>query len=195
MVSWGVNFLHLVKYYKGQCPATASWFLLDCSLMVSSLCGLGPCNNFKISPSPNLYALLSPINMTTMIRQHKSSPLLQDLPGKADHKAIHCPTANFGPLSRGSVTNSMLITVFDTYLTPMSPGASVWGNTLQILNSSTLTYISMSRAHKYLNLKEHHNQDIKEQITKDFTRNLQPQRHSMQEVFSNSKIQFPIFWC
>ena len=73
--------------------------------------------------SPNLYALTGPINMTTMIRQHTKFPLLLVLPGKPDHQAIHCPTANFGPLSRGNVTNPMLITAFDTYVTPRSPGA------------------------------------------------------------------------
>ena len=63
--------------------------------------------------------------MTTMIRQNTNFPLLLDLPDKPDHQAIHCPTANSGPLSRGGVTNSILITVFDNYLTPMSPGAWV----------------------------------------------------------------------
>ena len=32
-------------------------------------------------------------------------------------RAIHCPSANFGPISRGSVTNPMLITLFDAHLT------------------------------------------------------------------------------
>ena len=49
--------------------------------------------------------------------------LLLDSPGKPDHQAIYCPTANFVPLSSGSVTNTMLITVFDNYLTPRSPEA------------------------------------------------------------------------
>ena len=62
--------------------------------------------------------------MTNMIRQ-QSFPQLQDPPGKPDQQAIHCPTANFGPLSTGSVTNPILITVFDTYLTLRSPGAWV----------------------------------------------------------------------
>ena len=43
-----------------------------------------------------------------------------DPPGKPDHQAIHCPTGDFGPLSRGSVTNPMLITLFDTHLTIVS---------------------------------------------------------------------------
>ena len=63
--------------------------------------------------------------MATMIRQIQSFPLLLDPPGKPDHQAIHGVTANFGPLSSGSVTNPILITVFDTYLTPRSPGAWV----------------------------------------------------------------------
>ena len=49
-----------------------------------------------------------------------SVPLQLDPPGKPDHQAIHCLTANFGPLSRGSVTNPILITVIDTYLTQRS---------------------------------------------------------------------------
>ena len=52
-------------------------------------------------------------------------PLLLDSSGKPNHQAIHCSTANFGPLSRGSVTNPILITVFETYLTSRSPGSSV----------------------------------------------------------------------
>ena len=63
--------------------------------------------------------------MTIMIRQNaKLSPTARS-PGQPEHQAIHCPTANFGPLSRGSVTNAILITVFDTYLTPRSPAARV----------------------------------------------------------------------
>ena len=52
-----------------------------------------------------------------MIRQHTSFLLMRDPRGKTDHQAIHCPTANFGPLSRGSVTKPMLITVFDNDMT------------------------------------------------------------------------------
>ena len=48
-----------------------------------------------------------------------------DLLWKPDHQAIHCPTANFGTLSRSSVNNRMLITVLHTYLTPRSLGAWV----------------------------------------------------------------------
>ena len=55
----------------------------------------------------------------------QSFPLLQDLPGKPDRQAIHCPTANFVPLSRGCITLPIIITVLDTYLTPRSPGAWV----------------------------------------------------------------------
>ena len=48
--------------------------------------------------------------MASMIRQHIKFRLLLDPTSKPDHQAIHCPTANFGPLSRGSITNPMLIT-------------------------------------------------------------------------------------
>ena len=68
------------------------------------------------------------MNMTTMEKdntQHTTNkfPLRLDPLGKPDHQALQCPTANFGPLLKGSVTNQMLITVFDIYLTPKSPGA------------------------------------------------------------------------
>ena len=76
-------------------------------------------------PPSNLHALLSPINMETMIRQHKKFPLLLDPPGKPDQQVIHCPTANFGPLLRGSFSNPMLIAVLDTQMTPRSLAASV----------------------------------------------------------------------
>ena len=59
-----------------------------------------------------------------------------DPQGKPDLLAIQCPVANFGPLSRGSVTNLMLINVFDTYLTPRSLGAWVLAKTLPILNAA-----------------------------------------------------------
>ena len=51
--------------------------------------------------------------MTTMIRQNAKFPLLLDPPGKPDHQATACPAVNFGPLSRGNVTNPILISVFD----------------------------------------------------------------------------------
>ena len=76
--------------------------------MVKSLSGLTP-----ISP---LNALPSPINMTTTIRQHASFPLILDPTGKPNNQVIHSPTANFGPLSRDSVINPMLITVIITLI-------------------------------------------------------------------------------
>ena len=94
---------------------------------------------------PNLYALPSPIKMTTMIRQHTKIPPYCQFP-QPDHQTIHCLMANFGPLVRGSITNPILITAFDAYLTPTSLGA-------------------MSLVHKYINLKKPYNQDIKEKVT------------------------------
>ena len=61
--------------------------------------------------------------MTIMIRQHTKFPQLPDPTILPDHQPIHCPTANSGPLSRRSITNTMLIIVFDTYLIPESQGA------------------------------------------------------------------------
>ena len=65
---------------------------------------------------------------------HLQLPLLLDPPGKTDHQPIHCPKANFGSLSRGSITNPILIILFDTYLTPRSLRAWVSAKTLPILN-------------------------------------------------------------
>ena len=83
--------------------------------------------------SPNLYAI--PSSKSCKYGNYdkiQSFPLLLDPPGKPDYQAIHCPTANFGPLSRGSVTNPILITVFDTYLPPKSPEAWVGGKILNV---------------------------------------------------------------
>ena len=71
----------------------------------------------KSSPN-NLCAPLSPINITTMIRQHAKFP---PCTSKPVHEAIHYPTANFGPLLRGSVNNQApgdLGVMFDTNMTP-----------------------------------------------------------------------------
>ena len=62
----------------------------------------------------NLYAPPSPINMTTMIRQHTKFPYNVSSPKQ---------TFNFEPLSKGSITNPISITAFDTYLNPTSPEA------------------------------------------------------------------------
>ena len=50
----------------------------------------------------------------------QSFPLLLDPPGNPDCQAIHCPTSKFEPLSKSSVTNPILMTVFDIDLTPRS---------------------------------------------------------------------------
>ena len=91
-----------------------------------------------------------------------SFPVLLDPSGKPDHQAIHCPTANFGALSRGRVTNSILITVFHTYFSQRSSGP--WTLTHDPFNSEcrTLTHFSISLAQTNVNLKEPYNQDIKE---------------------------------
>ena len=122
--------------------------------------------------NPNLYALPRPINMTNMIRQHTKFPSTVSSPRQTWSPGSHCPTAKFGPLLRGSVTNPMLITAFDAYLTPKSLGA-------------------VSLVHKYVNLKEPYNKNIKEKVTikkflkkkAGFTWNPQLQRHSVQKVF------------
>ena len=80
-----------------------------------------PLDNFKIPSNP--YALPSPINMTIMIRKNTNFP-----------PAARFPRQTWSLLSRGSLTNPILITVFDTYLTSRSQGARVWAKTLLILN-------------------------------------------------------------
>ena len=62
-----------------------------------------------LKSSANLYVPPSPINMTTMIRKYTKFPLSAISPGKPVHQAIHYPTANFRPLSRGSIPSPMLI--------------------------------------------------------------------------------------
>ena len=87
----------------------------------------------------------------------QSFPLLLDPPSKPDH----CPTANFEPLSRGNVTNPILISVWYLF------DPKVTGNlrlSQDPFNSecSALTHFSMSLARIYVSLKEPYNQDIKE---------------------------------
>ena len=121
----------------------------------------------------------------------KSFPLLLDPPGKPDHQATHCPTANFGPVSRGSITYSILITVFDTYLTPKVTGSLGLSQDLSDSECTVLTHFSMSVAREYVNLKKPYNQDIKVYVTtitfitkkKDFTWNPQTRRQSELKVF------------
>ena len=112
--------------------------------------------------SPSLSALPSPINM---IKQHTKFHPTARSPGKADHWAIHCPMANFEPLSRGSITNPMSITMFDTYL--INPRVT-WslGLSQDSFDSecSALTHFSRSLAHKCVNIKDSYNLDIKEQV-------------------------------
>ena len=113
MVSWGVNFPH-------KSGPITSWLAPP------------PFDNFKI-PS-NLYTLPSPINMTAMIRQNTVSSCCQIPQVNLITRLFTAPQGNFGPLSKGRVINPVLITVLDTYLTPRSPGAWMWAETLLILN-------------------------------------------------------------
>ena len=80
-----------------------------------------PYDDFKIFCKPPCSSKFH--NMTTMIRQYTKFPLLLVSPGKPVYQPIHYPIANFRPLSRGSVPNPMLITAFNTYLSPRSMGA------------------------------------------------------------------------
>ena len=74
----------------------------------------------------------------------QSFPLLLDPPGKSDHQTIHYPTANFGSLSRGSITMPILFTdpkVTRSLGLNQDPSDSA---------CSPLTLFSMSLAHKYV---------------------------------------------
>ena len=98
---------------------------------------------------PNLNALPGPINITTMIRKHTRFPPTASSLRQTLSPGCSLSHSNFGPLSRDSVTNLMLITVFDAFLTPRSLGV-------------------VGLVHKYVNLKEPNNQDIKEEVTTNF---------------------------
>ena len=88
-----------------------------------------------------------------------------DPPGKPDQQAVHFPTANFGQISMGSVTNPNINPniwyLFDTKVTRSLGLSQDYSNS----ECSAITYFSMSLAHKYVNLREPYNQDIKEQVT------------------------------
>ena len=150
------------------------------------------------SPS-NLYDLPSPLNMTTMISQHTKFPPTTRFPRQTWSPGYSIPTANFGPPSRSSVTNPMLITVWYLF-DPKVTGS------LSLIEDSTnsectaFTHFSMSLPDKYMNLKDPYNQDIKEQVTTKkflkkktgFTWNPQPQRHSVQKVFFKFNLLFVV---
>ena len=111
--------------------------VLSCQLP-PSLCSLPIPTSLMITTksSPrllNLYALPSPRNIATMITQHtKFSPTARS-PRQTWSPGYSLPH-NFGPLSTGSVTVPIFITVFDGHLTPRSPTACVWAKILPILN-------------------------------------------------------------
>ena len=120
MVSQGVKFLHK----NGPFPL---W--------------LTP--HMTLKSPPNLNALPSSTNMTTMIRQHTKFPPTASSPRQPGHQAMHCPTGNFGWLPSGNIINLMLITAYDTYLNPRSPGAwcQGWVPTLSRATSEVWTKI------------------------------------------------------
>ena len=72
--------------------------------------------------------------MTNMIRQHTEFRPSARSPAKPDQQAIYFPSTDLEPLSKGSVTNPMLIIVFNTYLIPRSPRAWVLAKTLPLQN-------------------------------------------------------------
>ena len=63
------------------------------------------------SPLHKLYALTNPINITAMIRQNTKLPPTARSPRQTWSPENSLHTSNFGPLSRRSVTNPILITV------------------------------------------------------------------------------------
>ena len=110
--------------------------------MVRSLCDLPPYNDFKISPQPICPSKSHEYDNYDK-KTDKVPPYYQVT---QTNQAIHYLTANFGPLSRVSITHPMLITAFNAYLTPRSPG-------------------TVGLVHKYINLKQSNSQHIKEKVT------------------------------
>ena len=103
-----------------------------------------------------------------MIRKHTEFPLPLDPPGKLDKQAIHCPTDNFGPLSRGqrhwSDVDHCVWYLFDLKVTRSLGLIQKASNS----KCSVLTYFSMSLAHKYINLKDPYLQDPRDSVQKVF---------------------------
>ena len=135
--------------------------------MVPSSFGLPlpPYDNFKISL--NLYACSSRsykfdnYDKTT----YKVSTYCQIPQANLITRLFTAPQLSFGPLSRGSVTNLMLITVFDPLFDPKVTGSLGLSQYPSSSECSALTHFSISLVHKYVNLKEPYNQGIKEQVT------------------------------
>ena len=124
--------------------------------MVPSLCGLPPHLITSKSPQPICSSKsykYGDYDKTKYKIQIQSFSLLLDPPGKSDYQAIHCPTANFRSLLRGSITNH-LITVFDTCLAPKVTGNLSLSQDSSDSECSALTHFSMSLAHGCVNLKE-----------------------------------------
>ena len=142
-MTWNIN-ISLPHFLLLQLPNQnlymVSWGSTSPMKMVPSLCGLPPIGYLQNPPTPPppqsmLFQVLLIWQLRTlMIDKIQSFPLTLDSPAKPDHQGIHCPIANFGLLSTSSITNPILITVFDTYLTPRSPEPWVWTITLSILN-------------------------------------------------------------
>ena len=103
-----------------------TWCLQVSTFPIKMVPSLPPYDNFKIFPqlvcSSKSYKYKK-YDKTTYRVSPPPPLLLDDSPSKPDHQAIHCPKANFKPLPRGSITNPMLITMFDTYFILRSPGA------------------------------------------------------------------------
>ena len=142
-----------------------------------------PIFNHFINSSLLPIAKLKSLHGFSRVQLLPNPTLLLVLSGKHDHQAFHYPSVNFASLLRGSVFNSMLIIPFDAYLTPrlssLSPKTQL--STQWDLNqdpsdseSSALSHLSMTLAHKYVNLKELYNQDIKELVT---TKNVLKKEH------------------
>ena len=135
--------------------------------MVPSIFGQPPppYDNFKISA--NLCACSSKsykydnYDKTT----YKVSTYCYILQANLITRLFTAPQLSFGPLSRGSVTNLMLITVFDPLFDPKVTGSLGLSQYPSSSECSALTHFSISLVHKYINLKEPYNQGIKEQVT------------------------------
>ena len=119
-----------MKYKTFPCPIFEPFHVFhpssNCKIKIFTWCLEGSTPPHKNGPIPSWLAPDFKVSPQTIYSSHKYnnydqathkvSPYCHFPQGKPAHQAIHCPTTNFEPLSRGSVINPMLITVFDTCL-------------------------------------------------------------------------------
>ena len=136
-MSWGANFPHK----NGPIPLWLATYLVT----------------LKSDPPPPICPSKSYKYDNYDKTRYKVSPLLLDPPGKRDYQGIHCPIANFGPLSRGRITNPTDHCVWYLF-DPKVSGSLGLSQGPFSSECSALANFSMSLACKYVNVKEPDNQ-------------------------------------